>query len=244
MITVFEKFAPKYSKIVRRFALTCWKWGSNSAESRKAEQVLYDKADTFRLRYERALKEHYRIEDVKVWPGTIAAKGQEWLREQKSLAATVKVVAEAKKNKLVGEEFEKLRKESPADVQRILNRIYLSPEDQERGDKVFGVFSFDDEMEKRAEQIGEEGAFDLGTKINDAVIDDLGETYLWMTQEDSRVRKTHRKLNKKCFSRHNPPTTIDEYGNKHTGAPGSDYGCRCYRVKGKGTPLIDFVVVA
>lgn len=246
MITVFEKFAPKYKKVVRRFALTVWKWGSQSVESRAAEQELYQKADTFRLRYERALKEYYREQDIRIWPGTIKAKGQEWLREQKALASTIRVVADAKKNKLAVEEFEKLRQESPGDVQRLLNRVYLTPEAQKAGENVFGVFNFKDEMAKRAEQIGEEAAFDLGTKINDAVIDDLGDTYEWETQEDSRVRKTHRKLNKKTFSKYHPPTTIDEYGNKHTGPPGSDYGCRCVRKKPRpgAKPLIDFVVVA
>jgi len=244
VITVFEQFAPKYKKVVRRYALTVWRWGSQSAETRKAELELYSKADTFRMRYERALKEYYHEKDIRIWPGTIRAKGQEWLREQKALATTVRVVADAKKNKLAAEEFEKLRKESPGDVQRLLNKIYLSPEEQKRGDNVFGVFSFKDEMAKKAEQIGEEGAFDLGAKINDAVIDDLGETYDWNSQEDSRVRKTHRMLNGKTFSNSNPPTTIDEYGNKHTGGPGSDHGCRCYKTKGTGKPLIDFVVVA
>mgnify|MGYP000022248287 CR=1 FL=1 len=244
MITVFEKFAPKYKKVVRRFALTVWKWGSQSAESRRAEQELYQKADTFRMRYERALKEYYREQEIRIWPGTIKAKGQEWLREQKSLAATVRVVADAKKNKLAVEEFEKLRKESPGDVQKLLNKIYLSPEARKEGENVFGVFSFKDEMAKRAEQIGEESAFDLGAKINDAVIGDLGDRYEWCTQEDSRVRKTHRKLNKKTFLWTNPPTTIDEYGNKHTGHTGTDYGCRCYAKPSKGKPLIDFVVVA
>lgn len=244
MISVFEKFAPKYKKVVRKFALTCWKWGSQSAETRKAELELYSKADTFRMRYERALKEYYREKDVRIWPGTIRAKGQEWLREQKALATTVRVVADAKKNKLAAEEFEKLRKESPGDVQRLLNKIYLSPDEQKRGDKVFGVFSFQDEMAKRAEQIGEESAFDLGAKINDAVVDDLGDNYTWQSQEDSRVRKTHRILNGKTFSRFHPPTTIDEYGNKHTGHPGSDYGCRCYREHARGKPLIDFVAIA
>lgn len=244
MISVFEKLAPKYKKIVRRYALTVWKWGSQSTETRAAEHELFKKADTFRLRYERALKEHYREQKIRIWPGTIVAKGQEWLREQKSLASTVKVVADAKKNKLAVEEFEKLRKESPGDVQRLLNKVYLSPEEQKRGDQVFGVFSFNDEMEKRAEQIGEEAAFDLGAKINDAVIQDLGDKYVWRTQEDSRVRKTHRKLNGKTFLWSNPPTTIDEYGNKHTGHVGTDFGCRCYSEPSKGTPKIDFVVVA
>lgn len=224
--------------------MTAWRWGSQSKETRKAELELYQKADTFRMRYERALKEHYREQDIRIWPGTIKAKGQEWLREQKSLTQTVKVVADAKKNKLAVEEFEKLRKESPGDVQKLLSKIYLTPEQRRDGENVFGVFSFKDEMAKRAEQIGEESAFDLGKKVNDAVIQDLGDRYRWTTQEDNRVRKTHRKLNGKTFLWTNPPTTIDEYGNKHTGHCGSDWNCRCYAEPSKGKPLIDFVVVA
>ena len=244
MISVFEQFAPKYKKVVRRFALTAWRWGSQSAEARAAESELYKKADTFRMRYERALKEYYREKEIRIWPGTIRAKGQEWLREQKSLTQAVKVVADAKKNKLAVDEFEKLRKESPGDIQKLLNKVYLSPEARKDGENVFGVFSFKDEMSKKAEQIGEEAAFDLGEKINDAVIGDLGDRYKWRTQEDKRVRKTHRKLNGKTFLWTNPPTTIDEYGNKHTGHCGSDYGCRCYSEPSKAKPLIDFVVVA
>jgi hypothetical protein len=244
VISVFEQFAPKYKKVVRRFALTAWRWGSQSAEARAAESELYKKADTFRMRYERALKEYYREKEIRIWPGTIRAKGQEWLREQKSLTQAVKVVADAKKNKLAVDEFEKLRKESPGDIQKLLNKVYLSPEARKDGENVFGVFSFKDEMSKKAEQIGEEAAFDLGAKINDAVIGDLGDRYKWRTQEDKRVRKTHRKLNGKTFLWTNPPTTIDEYGNKHTGHCGSDYGCRCYSEPSKAKPLIDFVVVA
>lgn len=244
MISVFEQFAPKYKKIVRKFALTVWKWGSQSAASRKGETELYKKADTFRMRYERALKEYYREKEIRIWPGTIKAKGQEWLREQKSLTQTIKVVADAKKNKLAAEEFEKLRAESPGDIQKILNRIYLSPKARESGENVFGVFSFEDEMTKKAEQIGEDAAFDLGTKINNAVIGDLGDRYVWRTQEDKRVRKTHRKLNGKTFLWTNPPTTIDKYGNRHTGHVGTDYGCRCYAEPSKAAPKIDYIVVA
>lgn len=49
VISVFEKLAPKYKKIVRRFALTAWKWGSQSAETRKAEQELYQYTESEKL---------------------------------------------------------------------------------------------------------------------------------------------------------------------------------------------------
>lgn len=237
MIDVFKKFAPRYKKLVRRYALKVWK---NKA-TKKTRNEFFDSAERFQKQYKRALVEYYEEKDINIYRGTIDAKAAQWLKDQKALIASVEVIAKAKKNNLIAEQFEKLKESETGGVQKMLNKIYLSKEDIEAGGEVYKVFSFADNLEDRAEQLGEESSFDLGRDINQAVLEDAGETYKWQTQEDAKVRKTHRMLAKKIFSWGDPPTTIDKYNNKHTGHPGTDWGCRCYAVPARGKPLLNFV---
>lgn len=235
MIDVFKKFAPRYKRLVRRLALDVWK----DRLTKKSESKFFDDAERFQRSYERALTQHYRDKDIRIFPGTIREKGEQWLESQRALVDSIKVIATAKKDKLTGELFEKLRKDQSGDVQKMLNRIYLEPGDKA---EVYRVFSFAESLEAKAEQIGDQAAFDLGQEINRAVIQGIGDRYKWQTQEDSRVRKTHRMLNKKTFLYSDPPTTVDKGGRRHTGNPGSEWGCRCYEESSNGKPLRGYVV--
>lgn len=227
MINVFEKFAPRYKRLVRRYALDVWKDRASKAHFNKFMQD----AELFRRKYLRELEKHYRDEDIKIFPGTIQAKADQWLTDQGALAQSIRVIAQAKKSKLVTEEFDTLRKEQSADVQKALDRIYLTKKDIEAGGEVYRVFSFAENLEAKAMQIGEESAFDLGREVNNAVFARNEEAFQWNTQNDKDVRWTHKRCHKKNFLFTDPPTTIDKYGKKHVGLCGTDWGCRCFASK-------------
>lgn len=233
MINVFKKHAPAYKRIVRKYALDVWR-------NRGNRKVFLEKAERYKRKYERDLVEYYHKQEIKIHPETIKAKAHQWLVDQRSLTESVEVVAQAKKDNLTAELFDKLRKQKSSDVQKMLDKIYLKQKDVGRGAEVYKVFSFSENLEARAEQIGEQAAFDLGADINHAVIEDIGDRYQWNTQEDSRVRKTHKMLNKKTFLYSDPPTTVDKYGNTHTGHPGTDYGCRCFEEPSTSKPRLSY----
>lgn len=237
MVDVFKKFAPRYQRLVRRFALDIWK----NRLTKKTELKFYEDVDRFKRQYEKALIQHYKDKEVRIHFGTIRAKADQWLSDQQNLVASIKVIARAKKDNLTQELFEKLAKDESGEVQKMLNKVYLRPGDTA---EVYKVFSFADSLEDKAEQLGDQSAFDLGQEINRVVVRGNSKNFKWKTQQDSHVRYTHRVLNNKTFSYADPPTTIDEYGNKHTGLPGSDWGCRCWEEDSDGKPLKGFVVKA
>jgi uncharacterized protein with gpF-like domain len=227
VLSVFERLAPRYKRTVRRFALDVWE---NTATKKRQLQFL-EEAEGFKRTYEFNLRKYYENADIKIYPGTIRAKADSWLYQQRALAESIRVIAGAKKNKLIAEEFDSLKEKQDGDVQKAIDRVYLSKKDIERGGQVFRVFAFDENFEAKAQQIGEESAFDLGREINEAVISQNGDEFGWETQHDRDVRATHRKLAGKNFKISDPPTTRDKYGREHTGLPGTDWGCRCYMVK-------------
>ena len=51
------------------------------------------------------------------------------------------------------------------------------------------------------------------------------EEYVWSTSQDSRVRDSHRRLNRKKFRWDDPPVVDPKTGRRCH--PGEDYGCRC-----------------
>ena len=230
MINIFEKHAPEYRRIVRKYALDVW-------HGRAGKKNFLRKVELFKRKYHADLIKHYQDKGIKIYRGTIDAKANQWQVDQLALAESIKVIAAAKKNKLIAQQFDELRKTKPADVQKMLNKIYLTSDAIASGESVYKVFSFKENFEARAMQLGEESAFDLGSEINHAVLIESGDRYEWNTQQDKRVRDTHKKLNGKVFLYSDHPTTIDKYGKRHTGPPGTDYGCRCFesqaRKKGK-----------
>ena len=193
-------------------------------------------ADRFRRRYENELMVHYRRLGYPFRPGQIRDQANEWLKDQITLADRVQTVASEKKDGLA-DEFDLLRSEKRGEVRGLITGSF-KPEG-----RVSPVVSFSHNFEDRAIQMGEDAAFDLATEINHAVVRGMGDTYRWTSQEDNRVRKTHRILNNKIFSYNDPPTTIDGK-HKHIGNPGTDYSCRCYEVPAKGRPLRNFVARA
>lgn len=238
MIDVFKKHEKPYQRIVRRFALDIWK----DMATKDVYEKFFMRAFTFRNKYESDLIKYYKEKNIKIYPGTIRAKADQWYKDQQILVETVESIAHIKKENIKSEIFEEYVKTKEPKVQKLLNDLYLSKSEKEAGVQVYKVYSFSDNLLKKAEQLGSQAAYDLGNDINHAVLSESGEKYKWRSQEDDRVRKTHRKLNGKTFLYSNPPTTIDKKGKEHTGHPGTDWGCRCYEEPSSGKPLLDYVV--
>lgn len=230
MIDVFEKLAPRYKKIVRSYARKIWL----GKDSKELEKKFMAQAELFSRRYKLELIRFYKKEGVKIFSGTIDAKANQWLIDQKTLISHVKEISGDKKQQAQAELTSKIFGPGKKGAQDLIDELDL-PERK---------FSFLKHMQKRADQIGEQSSFDLGVDINTAVISESSDTYEWTSQQDKKVRATHRKLNGKIFSFTNDPTTIDKYGNEHTGSPGTDYGCRCYAVLKKGKPRLNYIARA
>jgi hypothetical protein len=218
MIDIFEKYAPRWRSAVTQYARAIWT-GKDDEES----ELVYDsRAVLFIREYRRALEKHYRDKGMNVYRGTIDGWVKEWLRKQEAMKDTLRVIAGEKKDKLYADEMERLKKEK--DPQAMIDRLF----DAKENEKVYKVFSFKDNFEAAAGQYGDDNAYDLGTGINERIIKHYTDRYFWRTQKDRVVRNTHEQLEGKCFLFTDPPTTIDKYGRRHTGNPGTDYGCRCF----------------
>lgn len=224
MTDVFKRLAPRWRAVVRKYALDIWK----KRDEEKADDYFVTQAELFARRYKYDLRRYYENKDIKIYKGTIDGKAQEWLHRQAATRESLKTIAQGKQDKLVAEEFAKLTKSKSADAQKMLNRMFAARE----GESVYKVFSFADNFEARAEQIGEETAFELGRDINEAVMSNNSDIYEWHNQGDARVRSTHKDapegLGGLVFLFSDPPTTIDVYGHTHTGNPGTAWGCRCF----------------
>ena len=239
MINVFEKLAPRYQRIVKSYARMTWL----DKGSQELDVRFMAHASKFSLEYQRELTRWYKRIGVKIYPGTIHTRAAQWLEDQEALQQTIKAIALSKKEVIKDDLISQLSKSPSIKTQRLIDNLYLTPKQRET-QQVYKVFSFKDNFLRRANQLGEQAAFDLGSDINNAVISEVSTTYAWQSQEDSLVRKTHRKLNGKIFSFDSDPTTISRYGHVHTGPPGTDFGCRCYAVMKKGKPRLNFVVKA
>lgn len=218
MNNIFERFAPIWKNAVSIFAHKIW----IGQEDEESETEFNRKAFYFSREYRHALESHYRNKKMNIYRGTLDAWVREWLRKQDALKETLKVISKEKQDKLVEKEIELLKKTK--EPQAMIDRLYAAKENE----TVYKVFSFKENFKNLSEQYGDESAYDLGTGINERIIQHFSDKYFWMTQQDRRVRNTHEQLFKKIFLFSDPPTTIDKYGNRHTGNPGSDYGCRCW----------------
>lgn len=236
MTDVFEQLAPQWKNAVKVYALSVWT-GKNLDDAR----LLYDaKAAKFAKRYRRTLEAYYAEKGMRVYRGTLDGKVKEWLSKQTALRDTLPQAIQDRQQGLVEKEIERLRVSESPDAQKMLNKLY----DARKGENVYKVFSFAEGYEAKAEQIGEENAFNLGTDINETIIKQLSDIYIWRTQRDRAVRYTHRKLADKCFLFDDPPTEVSKSGKVHTGNPGSAWGCRCFAEipTKKIKPLRKFVV--
>ena len=228
MIDIFKRLAPSYANIVRKLAIDVW-----------YEREDFDKfiasAERFKLRYERELAEHYRRLKYPFRRSEIRDLADEWLADQVTIFGKVQEVSDEKKKNL------QIKLNESKDNKRAEVSSLIEEAKRHEG-RIARVVSFADNLEKRSEQIGEDQAFELATRINHQVVENLSGVYVWRTQEDARVRKTHRKLANKIFAYDDPPTTIDEYDHVHTGNPGTDWGCRCWEEAARGKPLRGYVV--
>lgn len=226
MIDIFERLAPSYGRVVRKLALDTWYDRANVND-------FLHKADYFRRRYERELVLYFREQGYRFNLQRIKTLSNRWFADQVTTSRKLVTLTDLKKGKLT-EKLEDLDQETRADVLRLL-----------QGGRVEGrvapVVSFAENLEARAIQIGEDSAFEFGRDLNHAAVSDTSDTYDWTSQEDRDVRPTHRILNRKTFSYLNPPTTVDKYGHRHTGNPGTDWGCRCFEKPSNRKPLMNFI---
>jgi hypothetical protein len=218
MNDIFERFAPRWRTAVTRFSRALW----YGVDDEKAVEDYNGSATYFSREYRHALEGHYRKKGMNVYKGTLDGWVWEWLKKQDALKETLKVIAQEKQNTLVEKEIERLKE--TRDPQAMIDKLY----DAKENETVYRVFSFKDHMKDRAEQIGDDNAYDLGTGINERIIQNFSDKYFWRTQKDRRVRDTHRQLAGKIFLFADPPTTVDKYGRRFTGNPGTAYGCRCW----------------
>lgn len=223
MIKVFEKIAPAYRKVLTGYARDIW-----NDEPFNQEQFLKD-VERFAARYKRELIKFYKEKEIKIYPGTIKAKVNVWIEQQLVILKNIKKIAGIKKKDLQNEikeifldEGEKLTGAMQKGIKQYVDKKTSSAIAE-------GAFSFSENLSDRSGQIAEQSAFEFANDINDEILEKIADRYTWTSQQDRAVRKTHRKLNKKTFAPEDPPTTIDKYGNEHTGNPGTDWGCRCYR---------------
>ena len=217
MTDVFERLAPRWRSAVREYSLAVW----IGEDTEKARETFDEKAALFSRQYKRALERYYASKRINVYRGTIEGKVAEWLKRQQAFRESLPSIVQQRQTLLVDREMERLRDNPNADAQKMLNRLYEAKE----GENVYKVFSFKNHFQDRAEQIGEENAYELGTAINEGVLRQNTDRYIWRTQRDKRVRETHRKLANKCFLFDDPPTTVSKYGKEHTGNPGTEWGC-------------------
>lgn len=218
MIDIFKKYAPQWNRAVTRFAHAVWK-----GEDDDDAEIEYNvRAWRFAKAYRHALEKHYAEKGIRIYRGTVTGWVNEWLKRQQALKDTLRVIAADKKNKLYEKEMERLSKEK--NPQAMIDRLFEAKENE----TVYKVFSFKENFEAAAGQIGDESAYGLGTGINERIIQTVTDRYFWKHQNDTRVRPTHEMLGGKCFLFSDPPTTIDKYGNRHRGNPGTDFGCRCW----------------
>ena len=215
---IFDKYSNRWKSAVSRYARALWQGDVDQ----KTEETYDLHAVHFSREYRNALEDHYRKKNMNVFRGTLDGYVYDWLRKQQALKDTLKVIASEKQDKLVKDALESLK--DTKDAQKVIDKLYGAKE----GETVYKVFSFKDNFKDLSEQKGEEEAFDLGTGINERIIQHFSDRYFWVTQKDKRVRNTHMQLEGKCFLFSDPPTTFTKYGKEEKGNPGAiSWGCRC-----------------
>lgn len=231
MIDIFERYAPSYARVLRRYALDVWFERADASE-------LLRSAEHFKKRYEKELIERFKRRRLSFSPKRIQELGDLWVTEQLTTSKRIFEIAEEKKKKI----REKI--EIVDSIEKGFADFAAMPKTEKGLARVLPDTTFSANLARRALQIGEDEAFILGRDLNHFVVSSNSDVYRWMSQRDNRVRSTHRILDNRLFSYTSPPTTIDEYGHKHTGNPGTDWGCRCWEEEAKGVPLIGFIARA
>ena len=219
MIDIFEKYAPQWQRAVKDYARAVW----DNDDSIEAREMYDARARLFSKRYRRALEQYYSARGMRVYRGTLDGKVHNWLAEQAALRDSMKEMVFNRQSEVVQKEIARLLKDESYTAQEALNEVY----EARKGENVYKVFTFDDHYKDKAEQIGDENAYALGTVVNEGIIKEFSDRYIWTTQKDRRVRSTHRQLAGKCFLFDDPPTEISKSGKEFKGNPGLAWGCRC-----------------
>lgn len=220
MIDIFEKLAPQWCRAVKDYARAVW----DDEDDDEAREIYDSRARLFARRYRHALEAHYAAKGMRVYRGTLDGKVKEWLGGQGALRDSLKTMIGERQSEIVRKEIARLQKDESYTAQEALDKVY----EARKGEHVYKVFSFDEHYKNKAEQIGDENAYNLGTAINEGIIQEFSDRYIWTTQRDKRVRQTHRKLQGKCFLFDDPPTEVSKSGKEHKGNCGSQWGCRCF----------------
>jgi hypothetical protein len=218
--TIFEKYSKQWRRAVRDYARAVWE----DEDSIIAREEYDERARLFAKRYRHALERYYAARGMRVYRGTLDGKVKEWLSVQGALRDSMKEMVTNRQSELVQKEIARLRKDNDYTAQEALNKIYGA----QKGENVYKVFPFNAHYKDKAEQVGDENAYNLGTEINEGIIKEFSDRYIWTTQKDRKVRKTHRKLSGKCFLFNDPPTEVSKSGKTHKGNPGTAWGCRCF----------------
>ena len=222
MINIFEKYSPQWSRAVKDYARAVW----DNEDSIEARERYDARARLFSKRYRHALEQHYAAMGMRVYRGTLDGKVHEWMTVQGALRDSMKEMVYNRQSEVVQREIARLQKEDSYTAQEALDKVYEARE----GEHVYKVFSFNDHYKDKAEQIGDENAYALGTAVNEGIIKEFSDRYIWTTQKDKRVRDTHRQLAGKCFLFDDPPTEVSKSGKEHKGNFGTQWGCRCVSV--------------
>ena len=235
MIKVFEKIAPSYRRVLTKYARDIWE------DKEFKEEDFFKDVERFAKRYKNGLIKYYKDKNINIYPGTIKVKVEVWIEQQKSVLENIKKISKIKKTDMKKEITDEFIKETKGETlsSAMLTGLKKYVDKKTSSGLAQGVFAFSLNLSNRAGQLADQAAFEFANDINNEILEKIIDKYTWRSQQDKQVRKTHRKLNGKTFVPEDPPTTIDEYENKHTGNPGTDWGCRCYRdVPKKGARVL------
>lgn len=229
MINVFKKFTPSFQNIVRKYAIDCW-------YGRESERDFIAKVQNFRTRFEKELIAYYKSRGMRVDIMEVRNLSLQWEAEQRLFAQKIRKNIKKKELKVIAEkkaEIVEEQKKLYADSKKVKSKQFVSVV------KSLSAGRIDSDFTKGAKQLGEESAFDLISKINNKILLDNSSkgVFRWITQGDTHVRATHRKLDKKIFAWSNLPKIDGEEVE-----PGSQWGCRCYGEITTGKPLKNYEV--
>lgn len=230
MFNLFKKFTPSFQNIVRNYAIDVW-------YDRESEKDFRNKVKFFKERFEKELITFYRSKGFKIDFKEIKSISSQWEIEQIILAQRITEDIKKKESKVISAKIEELKQEREE-----LYKEASKPSSKKEFVQVIKSLSagkIDHDFLKKTNQLGDESAFDLVSKVNNLVIKNNSDNsvFRWVTQGDKLVRPTHRKLNKLVFSWYNLPK-ID---GKEV-EPGSEWGCRCYGIITTGKPLKNFEI--
>ena len=97
MINIFEKYAPRWQRVVKDYAFGIWR----QEDANDARLDFGIKALQFSRTYRHALEKYYENKGLHVYRGTLDGKVKEWLTQQDALRDSLKTMIDTRKNDLV-----------------------------------------------------------------------------------------------------------------------------------------------